>query len=813
MAVLKGNRHSESLHVQPIAEPSTRLVATLAAIFGLSAVGLGWEITLTRLASAALAYHYAFVAVSLAVGGIGLGAAAVYALPVAFARVAAASAAGAGIALLLVPLVLSPVAANFSLGGLIILGVPPFILIGGAVTATFRTAPHWITKYYAADLVGAGTGAVGTIFALNAVGPVALIFVLAAVAAISSGLLVRPATLYRRLDGRTENAAKGQRFALPVLAGVLVVAGVIGAVTQIATGTFGIDYRTMVNAPPDKTIVTVLRDRSQDAHIIDTRWNAFARTDVVATADPAHRLIFTDGGAGTYMVRWNGSLRSAEGLRQNLETVPFLLGTHRNVLVIGSGGGIDVLRALVAGAKHVTAVDWNRAAIAEVRHERTYDGNLLDRPDVTTVVDDGRHFLARSKQRYDTILLNLVYTGAAQGTTDALAENYIFTTQAFQVYLRHLTPGGRIGIISHQALEGLRAFTTGIEALHKQKLPYADAMQRVALLMTDNQTPEARPTLTIVQRSPFNNRELIYLRSRGTGNLNLRPLFVPSLYQGAFGQMVEGTETLSQFLQGSDYNVGPTTDNQPFFFDLNLGLPAGLTLALRYSILLLLAALALGILLRPAVVTRRVPGTPVWAMCLYAAFLGVGFMCVEIPLIQRFILVLGEPTTALVVVLATILTAGGAGSYLAGRIFSRRSLTGAPLLVTFITLLLWLVLPRVQLALLGLPQVGAIAGAIAVLLPIGLSLGAPFPLGLRLASETAPDSIALLLAVSAGFSMLGSVLAAITAVQLGFGAVLLIGAGCYLAGAVVIHLTFARTIHRSQTASSPARAATAGGRR
>src|SRR5207245_3074387 len=133
------------------------------------------------------------------------------------------------------------------------------------------------------------------------------------------------------------------------------------------------------------------------------------------------------------------------------------------------------------------------ATVAAVRAARAYNGNILDRPEVTTIVDDGRHFLAHSRARYDTILLNLVYSGIAEGTSNALAESYIFTTQAFRLYLDHLTPRGRIGVISHQALEGLRAFTTGVEVLHAQGYSYPNAMSRASVLMTDKQTPETRP--------------------------------------------------------------------------------------------------------------------------------------------------------------------------------------------------------------------------------------------------------------------------------------------------------------------------------
>jgi hypothetical protein len=788
--------------------------STILAVCLLSAAGLAWEIILTRLASATLSYHYAFVAVSLAVGGLGLGAALVSASSTERPmQMAAWCTWWAAALLLLVPLVLSPLVTIAGLGGLIILAVPVYVAIGAALTAVFRALPRRAPAIYAGDLVGAGAGAIGCILLLNAAGPFSSVFILAAAALAAACLLYRQVGRDQEMEEKTVGRpAVSRRLSFSGLASVLLVACLAGIVTQAWWGTFGIDYRQMSAAPPDKTIVTVLRTAANDAHIIDTRWNAFARTDVVSTADPTQRLIFTDGGAGTYMQRWNGNVRSQEALRSDLETVPFLLGPHRNVLIIGAGGGIDILRALVAGAKHVTAVDWNGAAIAAVRSQRRYNGNVLDRPNVRTVVDDARHFLAGDTHHYDTILLNLVYTGAAQGTANALAENYLFTTEAFRLYLNHLTPDGRVGVIGHQALEGLRSFTTGLQALHQRGLQYSAAMQRATLLMTNNQTPEARPTLSVVQLAPLNARELNYLRARGNGDLNLQPLFVPGYYQGGFGPLVQGTQTLDQFLQGSDYNIGPTTDDRPFFYDLNLGLPQGLDVAIRYSIFLLLGILAVAVILGwPRI--RRDPSAPVWTLGLYMVAIGTGFMCLEIPLIQQFILVMGEPTLALAVVLATLLIAGGIGSLVAGWLFDREiPVAVAPLAVGLMGAAVRLVFPAIQSSLLTMPSAAAVACSILLLLPVGFVLGMPFPLGLRLAANIALESIALFLTVSAAFSMMGSVLAAYIALQFGFSVVLLVGSALYGLGAVALHLVAARDVTPLAEARSSAPAALAGGR-
>jgi hypothetical protein len=136
----------------------------------------------------------------------------------------------------------------------------------------------------------------------------------------------------------------------------------------------------------------------------------------------------------------------------------------------------------------------------------------------------------------------------------------------------------------------------------------------------------------------------------------------------------------------------------------------------------------------------------------------------------------------------------------------------APLAVGVIGVLMRLVLPGIQSALLTMPAPEAIACSVLLLVPIGFVLGMPFPLGLRLAAQSAPDSVALFWAISAAFSMLGSVLAALIALQLGFSAVLLVGCALYGLGAIALHLVAARTVSPLHQVRSPAPAALASGR-
>ena len=222
--------------------------------------------------------------------------------------------------------------------------------------------------------------------------------------------------------------------------------------------------------------------------------------------------------------------------------------------------------------------------------------------------------------------------------------------------------------------------------------------------------------------------------------LNLQPIYVPFLFQGAFKKLAAGQQTLGDFLQGSDYALNPTTDDRPFFFDLSNDLPEGLSAALWVSVLLLAAVLALVLLLResPTPARGRRSGA-VWVLGAYVALLGLGFMCVEVPVIQRCILILGTPVLSLTVVLGTLLLAGGAGSFLSPRIFGgARRAAIAPCATALVVLVIGLVLfPSLPSLLLPVGTAGTLVALTILLTPLGLLLGMPFPLGMQLAARGA----------------------------------------------------------------------------
>src|SRR5205814_2660830 len=121
-------------------------------------------------------------------------------------------------------------------------------------------------------------------------------------------------------------------------------------------------------------------------------------------------------------------------------------------LVIGPGGGADVMAALGSGMRKVTAVELNPLMLQFVRHYGARAGSLYDRPDVEVVQSEGRHFISRTDRKFDVIFLGFVDSWASVASGGlSLSENYLYTVQALRAYYDHLTDEGLIVILRWDA--------------------------------------------------------------------------------------------------------------------------------------------------------------------------------------------------------------------------------------------------------------------------------------------------------------------------------------------------------------------------
>jgi hypothetical protein len=258
-------------------------------------------------------------------------------------------------------------------------------------------------------------------------------------------------------------------------------------------------------------------------------------------------------------------------------------------------------------------------------------------------------------------------------------------------------------------------------------------------------------------------------------------------YARVLRQLLDSNQR-AQLLATHPYDITPTSDDRPFFFHFfrweqvpqvvqllgKLWQPFG---GSGFLILIVLLALSVvisaALILLPLWALRRASGPP--DHLVYLACLGIGFLLIEIPLIQRFILFLDQPVYAFATVLFTLLIASGIGSYWSARLPLRTTLVA--LVVTAIALPG--LLPFVFQRLIGEAFIVRALVSFMLLAPLGSLMGIPFPKGLALLKDRAPYVIPLAWGVNGCASVISSILATLGAMSFGFSAVSLAGAGAY----------------------------------
>jgi hypothetical protein len=316
---------------------------------------------------------------------------------------------------------------------------------------------------------------------------------------------------------------------------------------------------------------------------------------------------------------------------------------------------------------------------------------------------------------------------------------------------------------------------TALQALQNEGISPKDALKHTALMMYSNSAdPNQSTSVLIVQKSELTDAQISTINSAGAA-VGMTPLFLPKIYETLFRGLNTGNVTLAQFLvQPSGYNLFPTTDDQPFFFNLNPGIPDALKILLAVScgaMLFYLLAL-IGSKNRPKV-----------TQLIFFGGLGVGYFMIEMPLIQRSQLVTAIPTLAMVIVLAVLLLGGGIASFLSTRWTNEHlwnRIAVATLIIAGLSALMGFFQPDFIQAISRLSVLPRLAAGGISLLPLGFLMGIPFANGLRLVSVRNKRTLPYLWGWNAVTAVIGSAVAASLAMVVGFQINMLIGAGCYL---------------------------------
>jgi SAM-dependent methyltransferase len=781
------------------------------AIFFISAAVIGYEILLMRLLSIIQWHHFAYMIISLALLGFG--------------------ASGTFIALTqrwLIPrfhlsFMINAVLFGFTVVGNFILAqrIPfnpleilwdrrqslyllvlylllsvPFFCAANCIGLSFTRFKDRINRIYRFDLLGAGTGALVIILLLFAFPPATCLKLLGALGFFAAALMSLNQALSRSRE----------------LTAALISCGLI---VFFAWPTGWLAHRISDYKGVSLTL------RVPDAEVLSQHSSPLGLLTVVRSSSipfrhapglslnyllepPLQLGIFTDGDSLSPITRYDGRREPLAYLDYLSSSLPYHVLENPRVLILGSGGGTDVLMALYNQARRIDAVELNPQVINLVKRVHAdFAGHLYQSEGVKVHVAEARGFVAGSRERFDLIHISLLdsFSASASGGY-ALNETYLYTVEALQEYLRHLTPGGLLAITRWLKIpprDGLKLFATAVTALEKsgvesprRQLVLIRSWKTTTLLVKNGEftREEIRSVRTFCESRSFDVAYYPGIRAAEVNRYNL--LEKPYLYEGAMALI---GEKRNEFLKRYKFYITPATDNRPYFFHFfkwstlpeifslkgRGGLPL---LEWTYPILIVTFLLAVVtsfvLILLPLWTLRRNGGS--WGnrsrIALYFLSLGLAFLFIEIAFIQKFILFLSHPLYAVAVVLCAFLVFAGLGSGYSSQLAQRfqkfrQNIEGIPIVmavigVVAIALAYMILLPPLFHRWMHLPGVLKIPISIVLIAPLAFCMGMPFPLGLSRVATAMPGFIPWAWGVNGCASVLSAILATILAIHFGF---------------------------------------------
>ena len=557
-----------------------------------------------------------------------------------------------------------------------------------------------------------------------------------------------------------------------------------------------------------------------DFHLDFSKWDPMGRVDAFGSSRALlkfedesipYRGLTIDGAADTTLIGFKEKLKTTRFFRGSVYGQSFVLhsGPLEKVLAIGVGGAPDVEAGMFFNAPSVIGVDVNGSVLEAVRK---FLPEVAHDPHVTLVHSDGRSFVAQSRDKYSIIQISGVDTiSALQWGAYIQAENYIHTVEAYKDYLEHLGPDGilSIGLIKmHPPKNMLRACVLMVTAM--RELEIAEPEKKIILIQqastiqmlarkssftqdeVENQARQMKlyasdKPVTFEFRYLFNQRAPLYFRHQPFQQAS------DDAFDQYFRAVAQGTD--KQFLKNYKFDVSAVRDDKPFFYKFYYWpflsfVEGGIAGIILWAQFFESVFFALVFMLLPMAWLKRGQTTGLFRRIWFFFFIGLGFMMIEIPLIQRFVLYLGHPTYAMALVLAALLVFSGIGSALFQRYLSAKTGVVWACVAGIILLNLAGIWPlpgilKNSLAL-GFGLRALITAAWTACL--GILMGWFFPAGIRRLEEGRPGLVPWAWAINTSASVVSSIAAVMLAMNLGFRIVSLAACLFYLAAGLSFNL-------------------------
>jgi hypothetical protein len=800
----------------------TKYPKIFLVIFLCSFASLAYEITLTRIFSIALWYHFAFMIISIAMLGIAASGTLLSLCP----RLKDISSVGLYSLLLGVSISLSYLCANqipfdpvkLSWSGTQVLYISmyyvilsvPFFFTGLIVATTLASLSERAGLIYGADLLGAGIGSMGVLFCMTIFMPDTIVFILSIIAL--SGAFI----------------SGGKRLKFISLSFVLLILALLSF------------HPEFMNLRMSQYKGLQMALRYPGAEHLKTYVSPFSRIDTMKS--PAVRFapglslryldvlpeqigFAIDGGELHAITAYNDQA-SQTFLSYLPSALPYVIvsggtGGLSDVLIIDPKGCLQCLAARHYGFSKIYKIESNPLLVKIMKKDfNEFSGGMYDQ---NTWSGNGRAWLKTHHVFFD--IIDIPLTGTTPSGTFGIAEDYTLTVEAFREYFDHLKPAGMISMnlfIIPPLRTELRILNTALAAMKESGVQEKEMKKHFAALRSWGSI------CILIKKSPFTAREIDTIK-RFAGDRRFDLVYYPGIqeeetniyvrmqnneYFTAF-QKILSTETRRQFVDDYIFDVKPVHDENPFFhYYLKLKnikeiyeimgkkwqyfIEEGYILPVVF---VQVVGLSLILILIPAYKTRtedevkernHMNHRTGLALLPYFAFLGIGFMFVEVSLIQKMIFSLENSSYAVATVLTSLLISSGIGSLCSYRITVLRS-TSITIVLSLIIITYSFFIAPVSDIFSSYPLQVKVFLNFFILMPLGLFMGIPFPSGLKILGEKRGSLIPWAWAINGCFSVLAPVLTVMLAMIVGFKTVLWLGALAYLMAFITLQISLRRS--------------------
>ena len=683
----------------------------------------------------------------------------------------------------------------------------PFFFAAICIGLAFTCRRSQISRIYFFDLLGAGLGAVLVIAALFALFPQIALLAITTLPLAASAIMC----------SRTQ--ARRPLFAVQLAWLALLFLGLpqqyldlrVSEYKGLAQALQVVDSQVVAIASSPLGLITVV-----DSPTIPLR-HAPGLSFTTQHVPPAQLGIFTDGDSLSVITRIENDIESLRYLGDVTAALPYALLNKPDVLVLGAGGGNDVLLALIHGARAVDAVELNPQMSDLVKTTYAdFAGRVYDDPRVRLHTKEARGFVAQSDAHYDLVHIGLLDSFGASGAgVHALNESYLYTVEAIRDYLAVTAPGGIVAItrwLKVPPRDSLKLIATAAEAL--ASAGSTDPGQQLALIRSWNTTTlliknglltqgDVAAIRRFSEPRSFDTAWFPGIEDSHTNRYNI--LDDPYFFDGSRALL---SGAAAEFADRYKFDIEPATDNRPYYFhffkwttlpEIMAVRKVGGAALIEWGYLILVATLvqavvagSILILLPLSRIKRTWPAGTATRMGAYFLLLGFAFLFIEMAFIQKFILFLSHPLYSVAVVLSSFLVFAGIGSAastkLARRIGpeERSTIRLAAWCILAFALSYVFVLPWVFDRMIGFPDPVRITLSVALIAPLATCMGMPFPLGLKRVAEVAPDFIPWAWGINGFASVVSAVLATLLAIEFGFNVVILLALAMYVASVQLV---------------------------